>query len=137
MPLQSSAEAVAQARRLLGLQPSDEGSAWPVRRLDGQGTYFLVHVTGQLACIDATSGALLASAAAAHAPVAIARESALALASLGAAASAELVWKPCAATLSMFDPLWSVASGGHGVFIDQRGKLWSTLPPKGPGGGPG
>jgi len=130
-------EAVAQARRLLALPPSEEGKAWRVRRVDGQGAHFLVHTGGQVACVDSASGALLTSAAAARPPVAITRETALALAALGDGASAELVWAPCAATLSMFDPLWSVALGDRVVFVDQRGKVWPTLPPKRPGGGPG
>lgn len=135
MRVGSSAEAVAQTRRLLALPPSDEGSAWHVRRLDGQGAYFLVHVAGRVACLDAASGELLASASSARAPIAVTRETALSLAEGGGPASAELVWKPCAATLSMFDPLWSVVRDGSAVFVDQRGKTWSSLQPKGPGGG--
>ena len=81
------------ARRLLALPLSEEGKAWHVRRLDGKGAYFLVHVAGRVACIDAASGALLASAVAARAPVPVAREAALAIAGGGDAASAELVWE--------------------------------------------
>lgn len=138
MPLRSSMEAIAQARRLLALPPSDEGDAWPVRRLDRTDAYFLVHTEGRIICVDAASGALLASATAARAPVAVTRERALALAGLGPAALVELVWEPCAATLSMFDPLWSVSVDGRTVFVDQRNKAWAApLAPKPPGGGPG
>jgi hypothetical protein len=141
----SSEEAVAVARRLLALPPSEAsaeestgtGSAWRVRRLDGKGVYFLVHVAGQVACIDAASEALLTSAAAARTPVAVSREDALAIAGRDHAASAELVWEASAATLSMFDPLWSVTQEGVVVFVDQRGRVWPALPPKRPGGGPG
>jgi hypothetical protein len=136
---------VAVARRMLALPPSEEGadedaekdSAWQVRRLDGQGVYFLVHVAGRVACIDAASGALLTSATASRAPVAISREVAAAIAKRGDAASAELVWQASAATLSMFDPVWRITQDDLVVFVDQRGKVWPALPPKGPGGGPG
>ncbi|QIG46774.1 hypothetical protein G5V57_02810 [Nordella sp. HKS 07] len=133
----ASEQAIAQARRLLSLPQSPEGRAWRVRRLDGQNAYFLVHVAGSVACIDAAGGELLASAAAANTPVSVTSEAALALAGLGDTAAAELVWKPCAATLSMFDPLWSVTHEGREVFVDQRRKVWRTLPPKSPGGGAG
>ena len=125
------------ARRLLALPFSEEGKAWHVRRLDGKGRYFLVHVAGRVACIDAASGALLSSAVALRAPVSVEREAALAIAGAGDAAPAELVWEANAATLSMFDPLWSVTLEGAVVFVDQRGKVWPVLAPKAPGGGPG
>lgn len=124
-------------RRLLALPFSEEGKAWHVRRLDGRGGYFLVHVAGRIACIDAASGALLSSAVTARAPVAVEREAAQAIAGAVDAASAELVWAPTAATLSMFDPLWSVTLEDAVVFVDQRGKMWPVLPPKAPGGGTG
>ena len=137
MGLESSDEAVAVARRLLALPPSEDSKAWRVRRLDGTGAYFLVHVAGRVVCIDAASGALLTSAMASRAPVTVGRESALRLAGAGAAAPAELVWAASAATLSMFDPLWSITLEDRAVFVDQRGKVWPVLPPKRPGGGAG
>ena len=136
MPLESAQDAVTAARRLLALPPSEEGSAWHVRRLDGRGAYFLVHVAGRVACIDAASGELLTSASTSRAPVTIAREAALAMAGRGAA-SAELVWEASAATLSLFDPLWSITVDDGVVFVDQRGRVWTSLPPKRPGGGAG
>lgn len=125
------------ARRLLALPPSEAGKAWHVRRLDGDGEYFLVHVADRIACIDAGSGALLASATSVRTPVAVSREAAVVTAGRGNLAAAELVWKPSAATLSMFDPVWLVTCDDVVVFVDQRGKVWSALPPKRPGGGPG
>ena len=127
MPLETPAHAISQARTLLGLPVSGEGSAWRVRRLDGQGTYFLVHADARVACLDAVSGAMLASADSMREPVAVSRERAVSLAALGDVASAELVWKPCAASLSMFDPLWSVTHDGRSMFVDQRGKRWPAL----------
>ena len=133
MPLETPAQAILQARTLLGLPMSGEGSAWRVRRLDGQGAYFLVHVDARVACVDADSGAMLASADSMREPVAVTRERAVVLAALGDAASAELVWKPCAASLSMFDPLWAITHDGRSLFVDQRGKLWPALSPAAPG----
>jgi hypothetical protein len=131
---ETSEQALTHARQLLGLPPSANGSAWRVRRLDVNEAYFLVHVGGRVACLDAASFALLTSATAAKAPVTVSPESARTIAGLGDAASTELVWKPSAATLSMFDPLWSVTLGGRVVFVDQRSKAWQTLPQKSPGG---
>ena len=101
------------------------------------GAYFLVHVAGRVACIEAASGALLTSAIASRAPVAVSREAAVAIAGRGDIASAELVWEANAATLSMFDPLWLVTHEDIVVFVDQRGKVWPALPAKRPGGGRG
>lgn len=133
MTLDDAAQAVARARQLLGLPALQEGSAWRVRRLTAPGAYFLVHVDDRLACVEASSGTLMASAASPHTPVGISREAALARAGLGADASAELVWKPCAATMSMFDPLWLVRHGHESIFVDQRNKRWPTLPTTSPG----
>jgi|GEM_PF-5031380 len=129
----TSIEAIRQARQSLGLALSDGGSAWYVRRLDGQGAYFLVHVDGRVAIVDVNSGALLASAASTRAPVAVTREAALSVAAMGDDASAELVWVACSATMSMFDPLWAIAGDGRSAYVDQRGKLWPELEPGRPG----
>lgn len=134
MPVLSSAEAVAQAQRLLDLPPSDTGSVWHVRRLDQSGAYLLVHVAGHVACLDDATGELLASATTTRSPVAIPREMALERAALGGAPTVELVWEPCAATMSMFDPLWSIEFGSQRVFVDQRAKVWLALLTKEPGG---
>lgn len=111
------------------------GSSWTVRRLDRDASYLLQHADGALRCTDAATGALLASASSARAPVALTADMAVTQAALGGG-SAELVWQPCAATLSMFDPLWRVHHDGREAFVDQRGRRWPTLPAAGPGGGP-
>lgn len=133
MTLEDAAQAVAQARRLLDLPASEAGAAWRVRRISASGAYFLVHVDARVACVDESSGAMMTSAASTRTPVGISREAALAHAALGTDASAELVWKPCAATMSMFDPLWLVTHGLDSIFVDQRGKRWPTLPATSPG----
>lgn len=105
-----------------------------MRRLDCDGEYFLVHVADHVACLDSATGALLTSAVAARTPVAVTHEVALKCAALGGTPTVELVWAPCAATMSMFDPLWSVTLDRQRVFLDQRARVWHTLPAKGPGG---
>jgi hypothetical protein len=133
MALRSAADAVAAARRALALPSTPDGSVWPVRRLDGGSDFVLVQVDARLACLDAATGALMASAAGAAPTVPLSADAALQVAALGGG-SAELVWKPCAATMSMFDPLWRVTFEGQERFVDQRGRVWPALKAPGPGG---
>ena len=138
MSVESPDQAVREARQLLGLPATDEGTAFGVRRLDRPGsTYFIVHVLGRVACLDRESGAPMASAETARPLAMLSREAALERAGAGPRATAELVWKPCKASLSMFDPIWEVSEAGRVVYVDQRGKLWEELPAKQPGGGSG
>ena len=137
----SPADAVRRALQLLALPELpelEEGTAHRVRRLDGQGrVYFLVFVPGHVALVDEQTGELLASAEAARSPLTLTEDEALSRAGLGPDARAELVWKPCRATLSMFDPLWAVTSHERTVYVDQRGRAMDELDPKQPGGGAG
>jgi hypothetical protein len=106
-----------------------------VRRLDSPGAYFLVCVPGHIAVIDDENGELLASARSIPPPGLLTEEEAVSRAGLGTDADAELVWKPCAASLSMFDPIWAVTSSVRTRYVDQRGGVWDELLPKRPGGG--
>ncbi|MFL6291751.1 MAG: hypothetical protein ACJ759_12730 [Thermoanaerobaculia bacterium] len=134
----SPADAVRRALRLLALPESGNGTAHRVRRLDGQGlVYFLIFVPGHVALLDERTGELLASAETARSPLTLTEGEALSRAGLGPDARAELVWKPCRASLSMFDPLWAVTSRGRTVYVDQRGRVMEELEPKRPGGGAG
>jgi len=136
MALQSPAEAIDQARRLLALPEDAAGAAHMVRRLDVPGAaYFLVHAAGRMAALDAGSGELMSSAQAGRSTVTLSRAEAIARAGLGPVADAGLAWGPSAATLSMFDPLWAVSAAGRTVYVDQRGRVWPELPAKRPGGG--
>jgi hypothetical protein len=136
MVLHSSMEAVRQAQRLLGLAQDEEGTAFLVRRLDNPDLdYFLVHVGGQVACLDAATGALMASAKTTRSPLTLTREVAIQRASRLATAKAKLVWSPSPASQSMFDPLWAVTESGSTIYVDQRGKVWDKLPANRPGGG--
>jgi|tagenome__1003787_1003787.scaffolds.fasta_scaffold20625583_1 hypothetical protein len=131
----SSAEAVRLARQLLGLAPDEEGSAFLVHRLDdADSDYFLVHVGGQVACLNATTGALLTSAKTTRSPLTLTREAAIQRAR-SAEAEARLVWSPSPASRSMFDPLWALTESGRTIYVDQRGKVWNELPANRPGGG--
>lgn len=133
----TATEALAQARRLLNLSPSVGGDVWRVRRLDCESAYFLVHAADHVACLDSATGELLTSAVSSRTPVAVTHDVAVAHAALGDTPTVELVWTPCAATMSMFDPLWSVTLDSERVFVDQRAKVWRALPPKQPGGAAG
>ncbi|HJQ34949.1 MAG TPA: hypothetical protein VJ866_22560 [Pyrinomonadaceae bacterium] len=138
----SAEEAVAAARRELGLDGGAAGSALRVRRLDREGAaYYLVmfgddHATVAVAALDADDGRLESAARlpgrTAH--LSVGRERARELAGLGQTARAELVWAPCRATRSQLYPLWEVSDGGARVFVDQRGGVWRSLDAGGPGG---
>lgn len=135
MALHSPMEAVRQAKRLLGLTQDEEGTAFLVRRLDdADSDYFLVHVGGDVACLNAVTGELVASAKTTRSPLTLAPEAAIRCARL-AAAEAALVWSPSPASQSMFDPLWAVTESGTTIYVDQRGKVWRELPANRPGGG--
>jgi hypothetical protein len=138
MTLESSWDAVHEAQRVLGLAGDDEGTAYRVRRLDKDGSaYFLVHTGGRAVCLDAETGALITSAETTRSPLILTREAAINRTGFGATATAELVWVPCAASQSMFDPIWAVTEGNHTLYADQRGNVWDALPVKQPGGGGG
>ncbi len=135
MASHSPAEAVRLAKQLLDLAQDEEGLAFLVRRLDqADSDYFLVHVGGQVVCLNAVTGALLASAKTTRSPLKLTREAAIQCAR-SAEAEAELVWSPSPASRSMFDPLWAVTKGRRTVYVDQRGKVWHGLPANRPGGG--
>jgi hypothetical protein len=131
----SPPDAVQRTLQLLALPQTEHATALRVRRLDSPGAYFLVCVPGHVAVMDDASGELLASARSARAPLLLTKDEALRRAGLGTDADAELVWKPCAASQSMFDPIWAVSSSGRTRYVDQRGEVWNDLQPKRPGGG--
>lgn len=137
MALDSAMEAVRQAQQLLELSPGEEGTAFPIQRLDQPGSaYFLVLIADHAVCLDAATGALMASAQTPHPPLILPRQAAIERAGFRPKATAELVWAPSAASQSMFDPLWAVTEGEQTRYVDQREGLWNTLPVKRPGGGP-
>ncbi len=134
----SLSDVVKRALQLLSLPETEHGTAHRVRRLDGQvSAYFLVYVPGFAALIDEQTGELLASAHVERSPLTLKQDEALRRAGLGTGTCAELVWKPCSASLSMFDPIWAVTSYGRTRYVDQRGRVLDELQPKRPGGGAG
>jgi hypothetical protein len=135
--LVSAADAVKRTLQLLALPGTEQGTAYRVRRLDGQGSYFVVCVPGHVAALDEKTGELLASGDITHAPLILTRDEALHRAGLGTTARADLVWKPCGASQSMFDPIWAVKSSAKTLYVDQRGQVLDELQPKRPGGGAG
>ena len=138
MPL-SPADAIERARSALAPHSADAGAAYRVRRLDlPEGAYFLVLVGKHIACIDARTGAMLASAATSQSsPVSVSSDEALRRAGAQSGSTAELIWAPGRVSQSMFDPVWSVNVGTRTVYVDQRGRVRNELREKQPGGGPG
>jgi hypothetical protein len=131
--LLSPAQAIERTRSLINLK-GEGGAAHFVRRLDAdQSAYYLVVFTTHLVCIDAYSGELLSSAATGSSPLRVSADQARQLAGR-ADARAELVWAPSAASLSMLDPVWSISTTSGAQYVDQRGRLWDSLPMKRPGG---
>lgn len=136
--LKSAADAMRLAAKWAGVSASAVRGAYRVRRLDRHGeAYYLVQAGDFLVCFDEATGERLVSAETSKAPIAFEAKRAVERAKGRTGARAELVWAPCGATLSMFDPLWEVRENDRVVYIDQRGRPWDRLPPKRPGGGPG
>jgi hypothetical protein len=133
----SAGDAVATARRELGLDDNVPGRAWPVRRLDRPGDVYYLVVFGDdnaavaVAAVGAQSGEMRNSARVQgvrpHLTVDDAR--AAELAGAGAGARIELVWRPSPASRSPLYPLWLVQTGRGEVYVDQQGALWSELEP--------
>lgn len=135
-------DAIERARAALGLDPSVPAHARRVRRLDRPGTdYFLVTLGAETATVgivtlDAYTGELQGSVSlpGVRGHFAVDEEQARAVA--GGGASAELVWKPSAASLSPLYPVWEVRTEEGFVYVDQQGNVWTSLPEGGRGGAP-
>jgi hypothetical protein len=142
MPGLSPEYAVERARAELGLDSSVPAHVHHVRCLDQSGAdYFLVTLGTETATVgivtlDAHTGELQGSASlpGLHGHLEVDEERARALA--GGATSAELVWKPSAASLSPLYPLWEVRTEEGLVYVDQQGHVWTSLPEAGRGGAP-
>jgi hypothetical protein len=137
----STDDGIMRARSQLGLGPLTPARAWRVRRIDWPGkAYYLIvfgdaEATVAVAAIDAMSADVMASAViqGAGPHLTVDADRALRKARLRGA-QAELVWKPCRASLSPLYPFWQVSSGTETVYIDQQGAVWTTLDLAGPGG---
>ena len=56
-----------------------------------------------------------------------------ALSNLEEPVTAELVWKPCHASLSSLYPIWELRGGSRTRYVDQAGHVYDELVPAGPG----
>lgn len=135
-------EAVLRAQDKLGLPRTTPARVWRTRRLDRHESYYLIELGNPgaaigVAIVDVVSGEVgqWARLAGVGPHVAVDQELAIELAGGEASASAELVWKPCRATLSPMYPLWEVHKENATVYIDQGGKLWTSLEDARPGSG--
>lgn len=134
-------EAIALARRLLELRENIPAQGWRVERLDRPGeAYHLVIFGGKrrsiaVAAVDASSGELLSHARlpGERSQLEIDERKAVRLAGLGDAVAGKLVWKPCAASFSMFYPLWQITGSSCTVYVDQQGCRWDELTAADPG----
>jgi hypothetical protein len=137
MELKSGGEAVVRALEWMGLPPTHSAAVHRVHRLDAPSSaYYLVQAGDRLVSLDEKTGEVLSSARGLRTSVVLEPTAALACGGLGSTTQIRLVWKPCAATLSMLDPVWEIRTDEHIVYVDQRGRHWETLPLKQPGGGP-
>ena len=135
-------EAIASARAEMGLDTSVAGHAWRIRRLDRPGDAYFLVVLGEaqaavaVVTVGMHAGEIVASArlpgTGPH--LAVDAGEALQLARLGENARAEMVWRPCRASLSPLYPLWEVRTDLETVYVDQQSKVWPALDSSGPGG---
>ena len=134
-------EAIERARRALNLSGAAAPEIWKVARLDHPGSFYYLAAFRQgtglaaVAIVDAASGEIRQSTrpGGEGACLPITAAAARQVAQLEDTASTDLVWQPCAASLSPFYPLWRIAGAGQTVFVDQQGRLWDQLKPAGPG----
>ena len=108
------------------------GEVWPVVRIDlPNDAYWLVHlpaaVGGKVAVVDMRTEELLQSASTSAAPVALDAIEATIAADLLGESTTRLVWKPSAASMSPFSPLWEVTNGTSTVSVDQNGVVQPQL----------
>lgn len=137
MQLKSGGDAWRRALEWMGLPSAHLAKVHRVHRLDAPSSvYYLVQADDRLVSLDEATGEVLSFARGLRSTVVLEPTAALACAGLGSTTQIRLVWKPCAATLSMLDPVWEVRTDEHIVYVDQRGRRWETLPLKRPGGGP-
>jgi hypothetical protein len=137
----SAEDGIERARSQLGLGPLTSARAWRVRRIDGHDRVYYLIVFGDpesavgVAAVDAADSDVMAAAVSQTAGphLTVDADQALRKAKI-AGAQAELVWRPCRASLSPLYPLWQVSSRTETVFVDQEGVVWKVLESAGPGG---
>lgn len=134
--------AIERARATLALDDRVLARACYVERLDYPANgYYLVafgeesEVVG-VAAVDGTTGEVSSYARVAgakpHLPVNADRASELA--GGPPLEPPRLVWRPCRASQSMLSPIWRIRTAGGLIYIDQQGRLWTQVEPRGPGG---
>lgn len=135
-------DAVARALAELGSATETTAQTWLVERLDRtDDRYYLVVLYAAespvaVAAIGAIQGELRSAArlGGGGAPIALSADQALARAGATQDAKADLVWRPCRASLSPLYPLWRVRMAAGTRYVDQQGAVLQSLEPAGPGG---
>ena len=134
--IESVNAAIASARTVLGLEPTETATTWPVARIRPGGPSFVLVVFGPpervsaIAAVDPRSAQVLESA---HLPggarhALIDADDAIARAGFGPGTQARLVWESSPASRSRFYPLWELESGERRVWVDSvRGAVWHAL----------
>ena len=138
----SSDELISRTRVELGLDASVNAKAWRVQRIDRENqAYYLItfeenNVEIAIAAVNALTGTIQNSATLAEggSPLSIDSEQATMIAGFVDYAEANLVWKPCRASLSPLYPLWEIRTVSETVYVDQQGIVWPALEEAGPGG---
>ena len=112
--------------------------AWRVERLDRPGeAYFLVVFGNEqrslgVATVDAASAVVDSSARLDGRGVHRVLDAGAAAAAVSGSDAAtatppRLVWRSCPASRSPLYPLWEVGTNSTPLFVDQRGRIWSSL----------
>ena len=127
--------ALELAREATGVGPEVEGRAFPVRRLDRPGGFFLVEFEGRaVAAVDPDRGETLSWAATQGRHLVVDEDEARRLAGAAPGTEANLVWRPSAESRSPLYPVWAVHIGDATVYVDQQGGVSEELHPTGYGG---
>ena len=135
----TSAEAVRIVQAEFDLH--EPGRAFHVRRLDRPGDAYFLVILGEegaamtVAAVGELDGEIRTSARlkgdVAH--MTVDKEQALELARLWDTPEAELVWRPCQASMSPLYPIWEVKSASGTLYVDQSRGVHEQLQAGGPG----
>lgn len=123
------------------LELDSPGRASKVQYLDGRRGYYYLVVLGDdehslaVAVVEASDGVVNTAARlpGENPHPQVGKTDAVSLSGLGEVNSVELVWKPCAASLSKLYPLWEVKNSTDTRYVDHAGNVHRKLTPAGPG----
>jgi hypothetical protein len=134
-PEVAETEAIARGRERLELSDTTPARAVLVSRRDPPGGAYYLVVVGDasealgVAAVDASSGEVTqwATLPAAGPHPLLDRDAAIERTGAPSARRAELVWRSSPASRSPLYPLWEIDTGDQVVYVDQAGRVWSSL----------